>query len=258
MSAWFYLLQQSASAWSLLFSLGLYLGLRNASLLRLTATACTSGILCLLCAMQGSALLRMAALLTITALAPMAAWPNVPRTKRRAMALCSLLLALLMSGTTRLLHALGLHHAPLMLAQFGLLPLLIHLAPETSRSSCITLRITHACQCLNLTALVDTGNLLHDPITHLPVIVISRQAASKLLPSTGELLPGMRLISVRTVAGTTLMPIFRPQQLQLLLPQGWQSVHAVVGLSPDGYSGFQALVPASVTSSPQGGISLCP
>lgn len=258
MSAWFYLLQQSASAWSLLLSLGLHMGLRKASLLRLTATALACGSICLLCAMQGDPLLRTAALMSITILAPMAAWPNIPRARRRAMCLCSLLLALLMTGCTRLLHSLGLRHAPLVMAQFALLPLLIHLVPDMARSSCITLRITHACQCLSLTALVDTGNLLHDPLTHLPVIVISRQAASKLLPNTGELLPGMRLISVRTVAGTALMPIFRPQQLQLLLPQGWQSVHAVVGLSPDGYSGFQALVPASVTSSPQGGISVCP
>ena len=258
MSAWFYLLQQSASAWSLLLSLGLHTGLRKASLLRLTATALACGSICLLCAMQGSTLLRTAALLTLTALAPMAAWPNIPRARRQAISLCCLVLALLMTGSTRLLHAFGLRHAPLMLAQFGLLPLLIHLSPDTSRGSCITLRITHSCQCISLTALVDTGNLLRDPITRLPVIVISRQAASKLLPSTGELLPGMRLISVRTVAGTALMPIFRPQQLQLLLPQGWQSVHAVIGLSPDGYSGFQALVPASVTTSPQGGISVCP
>ena len=258
MSAWFYLLQQSASAWSLLLSLGLHTGLRKASLLRLTATALACGSICLLCAMQGSTLLRTAALLTLTTLAPMAAWPNIPRARRQAISLCCLVLALLMTGSTRLLHAFGLRHAPLMLAQFGLLPLLIHLSPDASRGSCITLRITHSCQCISLTALVDTGNLLRDPITRLPVIVISRQAASKLLPSTGELLPGMRLISVRTVAGTALMPIFRPQQLQLLLPQGWQSVHALVGLSPDGYSGFQALVPVSVTSSPQGGISVCP
>ncbi len=258
MSAWFYLLQQSASTWSLLLSLGLHMGLRKASLLRLTATALGCGSISLLCAMQGSLLLRGGALLLITTCAPMAAWPTIPRAKRRHMLLCCLLLALLMAGCTRLLHSFGLRHAPLMLAQFALLPLLIHLAPDAARGSCITLRITHACQCLSLTALVDTGNLLHDPITRLPVIVISRQAASKLLPDTGELHPGMRLISVRTVAGTALMPIFRPQQLQLLLPQGWQSVHAVVGLSPDGYSGFQALVPASVTSSLQGGISVCP
>lgn len=258
MSAWFYLLQQAASAWSLLLSLGLCLGLRKASLLRLTATALLCGTVALLCAINPHPFPRCMALLLITAGAPVAAWPGIPHAKRRRTALCCLLLALLMSGCTRLLHSLGLRRAPLILVQFALLPLLIHLTPASSRDSCITLRLTHAARSLELTALVDTGNLLRDPITRLPVIVVSRQAATRLLPDAGELLPGMRLISVHTVAGSALMPVFRPQLVRLLLPQGWQTVHAIIGLSPDGYSGFQALIPACVISSLQGGISPCP
>ena len=171
--------------------------------------------------------------------------------------MCSLTLTLLMAGCGRLLHALGLGRWPLILAQFALLPLMIHAMPHTGPTVCATVEITHAARHIALTALVDSGNLLRDPLTQLPVIVISRQAAARLMDKP-EFAPGMRLISVRTVAGSALMPIFRPRQIRLLLPGGWQDVRAVVGLSPEGYSGYQALVPASVTSSLQGGISICP
>ena len=95
---------------------------------------------------------------------------------------------------------------------------------------------------------MDSGNLLRDPVTGLPVIVMSRKAASQLvpLPEEDNLPPGMRLISVRTVAGPSLMAVFRPEQVRVLLPGGWRSARAIVGLSPDGYEGFQALLPASL------------
>ena len=101
---------------------------------------------------------------------------------------------------------------------------------------------------LTLTALIDSGNLLRDPVTGLPVIVISRRAASRLtvLPQPGRLTPGMRLLSVRTVAGTALMAVFRPSAVFIEEKGVWRAVNAIVGLSPDGYEGFQALVPASL------------
>lgn len=238
-------------------ALGLCAGLRRASLMRLLLTCLGCGTVSLMCVLMGSTPVRLAALALITLLAPAAAWPGVPRPQRKSMALCSLLLTLVMAACARLLHSLGLGRTPLILAQFALLPLLARCFPTASHKACITLEIIHRTRRLQLTALVDSGNLLRDPITRLPVIVISRKAASRLLDQQ-EFSPGMRLISVRTVAGSSLMPVFRPGEVRLLLPQGWQPIHAVIGLSPEGYSGFQALVPASVITSPQGGLSICP
>ena len=257
MSAWLYLLQQTACAWSLLLSLGLFLGLRKPQLLRLTAAALACGATALFCAVVNSAGLCLGCLLFIALLAPLAAWPGIPPSRRWSLALCSLTLTLLMTGCGRLLHSLGVSQSPLILTQFALLPCLIHTISRTGRTACTTVKIVHAARHITLTALVDSGNLLRDPLTQLPVIVISRQAAVRLMDKP-EFSPGMRLISVRTVAGSALMPIFRPQQIRLLLPGGWHDVRAVVGLSPEGYSGYQALVPASITSSLQGGISICP
>lgn len=239
-------------------SLGLCAGLRKASMLRLTSAALVCGCVSLACAVMPALPLRLAALALITPLAPMAAWPGLPRSQRRRIAGCSVILALLMAGCARLLHGLGLTRTPLVLAQFTLLPLLVRCLPATGHAACVTLEIIHSSRRLQLTALVDSGNLLRDPLTRLPVIVISRKAAARLLPDTRALAPGMRLISVRTVAGSTLMPIFRPGKVRLMQSGGWQSIHAMIGLSPDGYSGFQALVPAGVTTTTQGGLSICP
>ena len=199
MSPWLYLLQQSFSAASLLFTLGLCLGLRRLHPLRLAATSLLCGLASLLGA-AGAGLMRITALALVTLLAPVAALHGLPRARRISAALCS----------------------------------------------------------LGLTLVMDSGNLLRDPLTRLPVIVISRKAAAQLIPGLQEFSPGMRLISVRTVASTALMPIFRPDGVRLCLPQGWHTAQAVIGLSPDGYSGFQALVPQSLTTNTQGGMPLCP
>lgn len=96
---------------------------------------------------------------------------------------------------------------------------------------------------------MDSGNLLRDGITGLPVVVCSQQALSPLLPRMypGMLPEGFRYLSVRTAAGGALMPCFRPEGVRLLGNGGWIPVEAVVGLTVDGYSGFQALVPAALT-----------
>lgn len=260
MSAWLFLLQQAACAWSLLLSLGLCMGLRKASALRLGITALACGGISLGCAAVDSIMLRLPALVCITVLAPLGAWQDVPRNQRRRMVFTSLVLSLLMAGCARLLGGFGLSRTPLVLMLFALLPLLSHLLPTDGHTPCVAVEITHAGFHLELTALVDSGNLLRDPITQLPVIVISQAAAARLMPYVHPdmLAPGMRLISVRTIAGSSLMPVFRPSQVRLLLPQGWQTVSAVIGLSPDGYSGFQALLPACLLSSAQGGLPLCP
>lgn len=236
------------------------MGLRKASPLRLSIVAFICGGICLACTMVGSIMLRMPALVGITVLAPLGAWPHVPHSQRRRMVFTSLVLELLMAGCGRLLGGFGLMRTPLVLMLFALLPLLAHLLPTDGNTPCVSVEITYAGFRMELTALVDSGNLLRDPITQLPVIVISQAAAAKLLPCLhpGRLTQGMRLISVRTIAGSSLMPVFRPKAVRLLLPQGWQTVSAVIGLSPDGYSGFQALLPACLLSSAQGGISLCP
>ena len=242
-----YALEQFACALSLLTASGLACGLRRLHPARLMLLAALASLACTFCAVLALAWLRWV-LLPLTLL-PLTAWPGAPRALRRRLPAASLLLSLAMAGFVRLMHSLSLPASLALLAACCLTPLLSGGAPRPSPICCATVELMHQGHIVTLTALVDTGNLLRDPLTGLPVIVVSRQAARKLtsLPAPGQLLPGMRLISVRTAAGSALMAIFRPQRIRVLSGQDWREVRALVGLSPDGYEGAQALLPACLT-----------
>lgn len=100
-----------------------------------------------------------------------------------------------------------------------------------------------------LPAMLDTGNLLRDPVTGLPVLVIPLRAAKILLPELDgwfqrrELPPGARLVSVRTAAGSSLLPVFRPDRCRLYLNGKSCETRAVVAAGGEEYGGVQALVP---------------
>ncbi|MBQ8556853.1 MAG: sigma-E processing peptidase SpoIIGA [Clostridia bacterium] len=247
-SSWLYLIEQTCIAACLLLSIGEAAGLTRRSPARLTLTS----ILLALCCLSAQLLpdwLRPALVLPAAYIAPILAWPGVPRRLRWRMAALGTLLSLLLSGVTRLLAPL----IPNGLVLTSLASLVLTAMPHCLRRTgeiprCATVDIRLGSSRLTLTALIDSGNLLRDVVTGLPVIVISRRAASKLaaLPEDGTLLPGMRLMSVRTISGTTLMAILRPGSLRILIDGVWRTCEALIGLSPDGYDGFQALVPASL------------
>ena len=247
-SGWMYLAQQFLCGFCLLLALGRAAGLARRSVLRLAVTAMMTALGTLAAALIGQRWLRGLMLAPVLILAPVAAWPGIPRRMRWHLALTHGVLGLTLAGCARLLTGFG--------AWPGLLPplgcvLLCALTPMLHRMDhprCVTVEIRHNNHRLTLTALIDSGNLLRDPVTGLPVIVISRRAASRLtlLPPPGRLTPGMRLMSVRTIAGTTLMAVFRPSAVFLEEQGTWRAVSAIIGLSPDGYEGFQALVPSAL------------
>lgn len=75
----------------------------------------------------------------------------------------------------------------------------------------VAVTITHGGRTVNLTALVDTGNTLRDPVSGIPVLVVDEVAAEKLLDLTCRQLehpvetlasgnyPGLRLIPYTAV-----------------------------------------------------------
>lgn len=109
-----------------------------------------------------------------------------------------------------------------------------------------------------LPAMVDTGNLLRDPITGLPVMVVPFRAVRVLVPEIArwvqrqELPPRMRLISVRTAAGSSLLPVFRPDSCRLYLNGRSCDADVVVAVTGQEYGGIQALVPMAAL--PEGGM----
>jgi len=102
-----------------------------------------------------------------------------------------------------------------------------------------------------LPAMLDTGNLLRDPVTGLPVLVIPARAARTLYPTMGdparltELPLGFRLLNVRTAAGSSLLPMFRPDECRIYLNGSACRADLLVAVAGREYGGVQALVPMS-------------
>lgn len=100
-----------------------------------------------------------------------------------------------------------------------------------------------------LPAMVDSGNLMRDPITSLPVLVIPMRAARALYPDAGIIdalraLPrGFRLLHVRTAAGNGLLPLFRPDHCWLYMDGIRREVRLLAAVAGSEYKGTQALVP---------------
>jgi len=105
-------------------------------------------------------------------------------------------------------------------------------------------------QLRRVSAMLDSGNLLVDPITAFPVIMVSHEALKPLLPPAFDfsdtLPPGFRMINVHTAAGRGRMPIFTPDSLRLESGGQWQAIHGVIAVAPKHYKGIHALVPVSV------------
>ena len=106
-----------------------------------------------------------------------------------------------------------------------------------------------------LPAMLDSGNLLRDPITNLPVLVIPSRAARTLFPTLRDpsdptSLPlGFRLLNVRTAAGSSLLPMFRPDECRIYLNGSACRAELLVAVAGREYGGVQALVPMSALPS---------
>lgn len=248
-SGWLYLLWQTLCSGCLLTSVGLSAGMKPRLWRILLLSPMLSAVT--LAAQSLPVFGRMLLLLAVAACSPLLALPEAPRRLRLRMACLGAALSLWLTGVMRFLAPLALPGALLLMlgcAALTLPPRLAARVGDAPRCTSVLLRIGQ--RQTTLTALVDSGNLLRDMVTGLPVIVISRRAAGKLLalPPAGTLAQGMRLMNVRTISGTALMTILRPDGVRILSDGQWQDVRALIGLSPDGYEGFQALLPASLIS----------
>lgn len=247
-SIWLYILEQTSLTSCLLLAIGLSAGLRRKSPVRLCMASL--GVACLSAAMVNApALLRAMALLLCAVCAPVISWPGAPKRIWGRMITSGCFLSLGMTGVMRFMQPFGWPAALLLLLGCLLLravPIVLPKPEESPRLATVDVR--HGPHHLTLTALIDSGNLLRDSVTGLPVIVISRRAAMRLvqLPPEGRLTYPFRLLTVRTISGTSMMTVFHPDSVCLLLPEGWTRVETLLGVSPEGYDGFQALVPASL------------
>jgi len=108
--------------------------------------------------------------------------------------------------------------------------------------------------CAEFEGLIDSGNLLRDAISGLPVVVAPHAAVRALLPegcdpARLETLPaGFRLVRAVSTGGSRTLMCFRPGSLCLRDAGEWRQVRAMVAVVPQALpEGELALVPAVLT-----------
>ncbi len=247
-SIWLYILEQTSLTCCLLLAVGLSAGLRKRSPGWLAGVSAAVAVLSAFMA-EAPPLLRVTALLCCAVGAPLLAWPAAPKRIWLRMIAAGSFLSMGVTGMMRFMVPFGWPAALIVLLVCALLramPIVLPKPEDTPRLATVDIR--HGAHHLTLTALIDSGNLLRDGVTGLPVIIISRRAAQRLvqLPPEGSLVYPFRLLTVRTVSGTSMMTVFHPDNVCLLSPRGWLRVETLLGVSPEGYDGFQALVPAGL------------
>ena len=77
--------------------------------------------------------------------------------------------------------------------------------------------------------LLDTGNLLKDPISKKSVSVTDQAFARTLFPET-EPLKGLRYVSYRTIEGESVMPVFRIQKMCICLDKVYWVKEPLIGI----------------------------
>ena len=209
------------------------------------------GTLCAMAAMlcwgyraAAYAALPIAAMMALITFGPR----GTPRGMTRLM-----LLALLSSGLAHTLHSLGLHAVAVLLS---LLPA-VEFFLRTLQSARLQIgeraevRLLFDTGGVSLCGIFDSGNLLRDPVTALPVVVVPFEAVQSYLPSGIDLerfetLPrGFRLLSVHTANGSRLMMCFRPRALFIRRERVWRALNAVVAVS-GALSGDRAILPPGI------------
>ena len=108
-----------------------------------------------------------------------------------------------------------------------------------------------------ISALVDSGNLLEEPVSGTPVIFLKGKAARSLpvyllcamkngaASLSSENVGKLRVIPSRTVTGNGVLLAAVPEKLDLLTGGVWESRRALIAVdfSDGDYGGFEALVP---------------
>ncbi len=112
------------------------------------------------------------------------------------------------------------------------------------------LRIEYRGVTVTLPALRDTGNLLKDPVSGLPVAVVSQQMAQMFLPAgtrlndLSTLPPGWRLVQAKTAAGSRMIMCFIPDQIMIL--RGKHSWVTETAVAVTDFEESRALLPESL------------
>lgn len=149
--------------------------------------------------------------------------------------------------------------ALLVLISIGIIRLLIMIFTDILGEKCVRVRITVADTTVEADALVDSGNMVKDPMNMHPVLFIKAELAVRLVPrcvmelNDLDLLDAdyrrrIRLIPVTRVGGTHVMTGVRPDRVVVTMNGVSEEVDFTVAIDKEGgsYGGYEALLPFAV------------
>lgn len=130
---------------------------------------------------------------------------------------------------------------------------LSHISKRFLKAKQAEIHISHDEVDITLLALVDSGNLLSDPISGLPVILLSKEASLEFLPSddfSPEFISDLpkfkriiRVIPTKTIDGATILTAFIPQITEV----NKERKKCLIAFSnAKSFGGCQALLPSSL------------
>ncbi|MDO5143878.1 MAG: sigma-E processing peptidase SpoIIGA [bacterium] len=246
------IVQQTLCCLSMLIALGRCCALAQPPPLRALAAALLGALASAASVLTNARFARLLALAVMCA-APALAWPRLPSGVCRRVMLPHLVLSLCFSGLMRALcRFMGAGLAlPLSCLVCVALP---HMLRRADPGQYVRLHVSYAGRRITCTALSDSGNLLRDAVTGLPVIVLSRRLAARLTPLPapgGSLSPGMRYLPFRTAAGAELLIALRPDRVTLTAQGQSVRVSSLIGILPHDVPGLTALVPGSLLARAQ-------
>lgn len=126
-----------------------------------------------------------------------------------------------------------------------LLPRMVRaaLSAYRSRNRRIAIRIVLADRTLALTALADSGNLLTEPLSGKPVVVVDQ----RLMPEYA----GGRPVPYTTVNGEGMLYAIEPKSIRVF-QDGWHSIDAMVAASAAPVEGVQAIIDSALLPKERG------
>ena len=149
--------------------------------------------------------------------------------------------------------------ALLVLISIGIIRLLIMIFTDILGERCVRVSITVADTTVEADALVDSGNMVKDPMNMHPVLFIKPDLAIRLVPRCVMELNDLdlldqdyrrriRLIPVTRVGGTHVMTGVRPDRVVVTMNGVSEEVDFTVAIDKEGgsYGGYEALLPFAV------------
>ena len=148
--------------------------------------------------------------------------------------------------------------AVIILLIMGVFRLLLSLFNNISAEKSVTLKLKIFGKSAEVCALIDSGNLVRDPMDMSPVMLIKRKAAEERFPKTVKCLMGdgiycdevkkrIRLIPVKFGTSTRILKAICPERVSVIAKGKEEEIRITIAIDEEGdsYGGFEALVPLS-------------